>query len=92
MVSKDLPVGQQEVQREGQVGKRGTLYSIVKFNNQTIGRFVKETYNIPPVNKIIKIGIGAVNDSNISGPLLQFLNHNFLVQILLAVKQALMLP
>ena len=69
MVSKDLPVGQQEVQREGQVGKRGTLYSIVKFNNQTIGRFVKETYNIPPVNKIIKIGIGAVNDSNISGPL-----------------------
>lgn len=69
VVSKDLPVGQQEVQREGQVGKRGTLYSIVKFNNQTIGRFVKETYNIPPVNKIIKIGIGAVNDSNISGPL-----------------------
>lgn len=69
VISKDLPVGQQEVQREGQNGKRGTLYTSVSYNNQLIGRFVKQTYDVAPVNKIVKIGVGSVNDSNLNGPL-----------------------
>ena len=68
-ISKDIPLGEQQVVKEGKDGKRGKLYTTIKFNGKEIGRVLKDTYDQAPTNRVIALGIGGMNDSNIEGPI-----------------------
>uniref|UniRef100_UPI0034D6C8B0 G5 domain-containing protein n=3 Tax=Staphylococcus TaxID=1279 RepID=UPI0034D6C8B0 len=68
-LSKDIPVGEQRTIQEGVNGKRGTVYTVVSYNGEELGRLVKETYNQSPKNKIVALGIGGINNETEKEPL-----------------------
>ncbi|PNZ77205.1 YSIRK-type signal peptide-containing protein, partial [Staphylococcus microti] len=68
-ISKDIPLGEQKVVKEGKDGKRGKLYTVISFNGKEVGRVLKDTYDEAPTNRVVALGIGGMNDSNIEGPI-----------------------
>ncbi|MCI2900483.1 G5 domain-containing protein, partial [Staphylococcus hominis] len=68
-LSKDIPLGEQRTIQEGVNGKRGTVYTVVSYNGEELGRLVKETYNQSPKNKIVALGIGGINNETEKEPL-----------------------
>ncbi|MBB5176637.1 YSIRK-type signal peptide-containing protein, partial [Nosocomiicoccus ampullae] len=63
-VSKDLPMGEQRTIREGKNGKRGTIYTIVSYDGEDVGKLIKETYNEAPTNKLVELGIGNLDSED----------------------------
>ncbi|MDT4035425.1 G5 domain-containing protein, partial [Staphylococcus hominis] len=68
-LSKDIPLGEQRTIQEGVNGKRGTVYTVVSYKGEELGRLVKETYNQSPKNKIVALGIGGINNETEKEPL-----------------------